>query len=123
MASITASADVAAMEHEGDEWIANIQKQAARLARLVGDLVALVGNEAAYRADDSLWQSMTAYGSRWQPMAGGKERRMSQEGHFRHELKYGIAYPQYLELRSRLRAFMQKVPRAGAGDRHTVHSI
>ena len=39
--SIATSADIAAMEHEGDEWIANIQKQAARLGRLVGDLVAL----------------------------------------------------------------------------------
>lgn len=39
--SISTSADIAAMEHEGDEWIANIQKQAERLARLVGDLVAL----------------------------------------------------------------------------------
>ena len=39
--SIATSADIAAMEYEGDEWIANIQKQTQRLARLVGDLVAL----------------------------------------------------------------------------------
>ncbi len=39
--SIATSADIAAMEHEGDEWICNIQKQTARLTRLVGDLVAL----------------------------------------------------------------------------------
>lgn len=39
--SIATSADIAAMEHEGDEWIANIQKQIGRLARLAGDLVAL----------------------------------------------------------------------------------
>lgn len=39
--SIATSADIAAMEYEGDEWIANIQKQTERLARLVGDLVAL----------------------------------------------------------------------------------
>lgn len=39
--SIATSADIAAMEHEGDEWIANIQKQTARLANLVGELVAL----------------------------------------------------------------------------------
>lgn len=39
--SIATSADIAAMEHEGDEWIANIQKQTMRLARLVNDLVAL----------------------------------------------------------------------------------
>lgn len=39
--SIVTSADIAAMEHEGDEWIATIQKQARRLAKLTGDLVAL----------------------------------------------------------------------------------
>lgn len=39
--SIATSADIAAMEYEGDEWIINIQKQTARLAHLVGDLVAL----------------------------------------------------------------------------------
>lgn len=39
--SIATSADIAAMEHEGDEWILNIQKQSARLAHLVEELVAL----------------------------------------------------------------------------------
>ena len=39
--SIATSADIAAMEHEGDEWIENIRRQAARLTRLVGDMVAL----------------------------------------------------------------------------------
>ncbi len=39
--SIATSADIAAMEYEQDEWISNIQKQAARLTRLVSELVAL----------------------------------------------------------------------------------
>lgn len=39
--SIATSADIAAMEYEGDEWIENIKRQAARLAKLTGDLVAL----------------------------------------------------------------------------------
>lgn len=39
--SIATSADIAAMEHEGDEWIINIQKQSARLAHLAEKLVAL----------------------------------------------------------------------------------
>ena len=39
--SISTSADIAAMEHEGDEWIENIRRQAARLTKLVGDMVAL----------------------------------------------------------------------------------
>ena len=39
--SIATSADIAEMEYGGDEWILNIQKQTARLSRLVGELVAL----------------------------------------------------------------------------------
>lgn len=39
--SIATSADIAAMEHKGDEWIENIQKQTVRLGKLVNDLVAL----------------------------------------------------------------------------------
>lgn len=39
--SIATSADIAAMEHEGDEWIINIQNQTARLTKLVANLVAL----------------------------------------------------------------------------------
>jgi signal transduction histidine kinase len=39
--SIATSADIAAMEHEGDEWIENIQKQTARLSKLTTNLVAL----------------------------------------------------------------------------------
>lgn len=39
--SISTSADIAAMEHEGDEWIDNIRRQASRLTKLVGDMVAL----------------------------------------------------------------------------------
>ncbi|MDE5716512.1 MAG: GHKL domain-containing protein [Lachnospiraceae bacterium] len=39
--SIATSADIAAMEHEGDEWIENIRRQAARLTRLVENMVAL----------------------------------------------------------------------------------
>ncbi len=39
--SIMTSADIAAMEYVGDEWIINIQKQASRLSRLVSNLVAL----------------------------------------------------------------------------------
>lgn len=39
--SIATSADIAAMEYENDEWITNIQRQTARLSRLVSDLVTL----------------------------------------------------------------------------------
>jgi hypothetical protein len=39
--SISTSADIAAMEHENDEWITNIQEQSVRLTKRVNDLVML----------------------------------------------------------------------------------
>lgn len=48
---------------------------------------------------------------------------MNQRQCFRHELKYGIGYPQYLELRSRLRPVMQADPHAGTDGRYLIRSI
>ena len=39
--SIATSADIAAMEHENDRWITNIQNQTARLTKLTNQLVTL----------------------------------------------------------------------------------
>ena len=63
--SIATSADIAAMEHEGDEWIANIQKQSARLSKLVGNLVALsrldeempFPEKDTFSLSDAAWES------------------------------------------------------------------
>ena len=63
--SIAASADIAAMEYEGDEWISNIQKQTARLAKLVGELVALsrmdeeapLPEKSAFSLSDAAWEA------------------------------------------------------------------
>ena len=41
LTAISTSADVLAMEHEGDEWVHNIQTQAGRLSKLITSLVAL----------------------------------------------------------------------------------
>ena len=41
LTSIATSADVLAAEHEGDEWVENIQNQSVRLAKLVNNLVTL----------------------------------------------------------------------------------
>lgn len=41
LTSITTSADILAMEYEGNEWITNIQKQTVRITHLVNSLVAL----------------------------------------------------------------------------------
>ncbi|HBA49156.1 MAG TPA: molecular chaperone [Lachnospiraceae bacterium] len=48
---------------------------------------------------------------------------MDQKQCFRHELKYGIGYPQYLELRSRLQAVMKADSHAGTDGRYLIRSI
>ncbi len=63
--SIATSADIAAMEHEGDEWILNIQKQSARLAHLVEELVALsrldegvpFPEKSRFSLSDAVWET------------------------------------------------------------------
>ena len=41
LTAISTSADVLAMEHDGDEWVHNIQVQSGRLSKLITSLVAL----------------------------------------------------------------------------------
>ncbi len=48
---------------------------------------------------------------------------MDQGQCFRHELKYEIGYPRYLELRSRLQAVMCSDSHAGADGRYLIRSI
>ena len=48
---------------------------------------------------------------------------MERKESMRHELKYGIGRPQYLELRSRLKAVMGTDSHAGADGRYLVRSI
>ena len=67
------------MEHEGDEWIANIQKQAARLARLAGDLVALsrldeetpFPEKCRFSLSDAAWEAAEPFAVL--ARAGGKQ--------------------------------------------------
>ncbi|MBR6014732.1 MAG: HAMP domain-containing histidine kinase [Firmicutes bacterium] len=62
--SITTSADIAAMEHPEDEWIANIQKQTVRLSKLTANLVALsrldeeepFADKASFSLSDAAWE-------------------------------------------------------------------
>lgn len=68
--SISASADIAAMEHEGDEWIANIQRQTLRLTKLVADLVALsrldeerpFPEKEDFSLSDAAWEAAEPFG-------------------------------------------------------------
>lgn len=48
---------------------------------------------------------------------------MEQREGFRHELKYGIGYPRYLEIQSRLRRVMRTDPHGDAAGRYLIRSI
>ena len=64
LTAISTSADVLAMEHDGDEWVHNIQVQSGRLSKLITSLVALSrldeGNPFPVRTEfslsDALWE-------------------------------------------------------------------
>lgn len=70
--SIATSADIAAMEYEGDEWISNIQKQTARLTRLVGELVSLsrmdeevpFPEKSTFSLSDAAWETAEPFAVR-----------------------------------------------------------
>ena len=70
------------MEYEGDEWIANIQKQTARLTRLVSDLVTLsrldeemiIYDKTVFSLSDVAWEIAEPL-LRWQKQA---EKRISR---------------------------------------------
>ena len=48
---------------------------------------------------------------------------MEQEKHYRHELKYDIAFPDYLVLRTRLKAVMKTDPHTNSDGRYQIRSI
>ena len=64
LTAISTSADVLAMEHEGDEWVHNIQVQSGRLSKLITSLVALSRLDeenpfpvrAEFSLSDALWE-------------------------------------------------------------------
>ncbi len=72
LTAIATSADIAAMEYEGDEWISSIQKQTARLTRLVGELVALsrldeeipFPEKCIFSVSDAAWETAEPFAVR-----------------------------------------------------------
>ena len=48
---------------------------------------------------------------------------MEQEKHYRHELKYAIAYPDYVAMRTRLRQIMRSDPHASADGTYRIRSV
>ena len=71
LTAISTSADVLAMEHEGDEWVKNIQLQAGRLSKLIGNLVTLSRLDeenpfpvrTEFSLSDALWEISEPFGS------------------------------------------------------------
>lgn len=81
LTSISTSADILAMEMEGDEWVENIKKQTARMTRLVSDLVALsrldeempFPEKAEFSISDAAWETAEAFAA----LAGAKGKRFT----------------------------------------------
>lgn len=70
------------MEHAGDEWIENIRRQAARLTKLVGDMVALsrldedtpFPAKARFSVSEAAWEAAEPFAV----LAKAKEKNYSQ---------------------------------------------
>ena len=79
--SILTSADIAAMEYENDEWIANIQNQTQRLSKLVTDLVTLsrLDEELPFPEQESfsLSEACAEIAESFQPRAKAEGKRYS----------------------------------------------
>lgn len=79
LTAITTSADVLAMEQGENEWVQNIQRQSARLSRLISDLVTLsrlneenpFPEKTAFSLSDAVWEAAEPFASL--SRAGGKQ--------------------------------------------------
>lgn len=83
LTSISTSADVLAMEHENDEWIQNIQAQAARMSKLISNLVTLsrlyeenpFPEKTGFSLSDAIWETAESFES----LAKAKNKRFVQD--------------------------------------------
>ncbi|MBO5145712.1 MAG: GHKL domain-containing protein [Lachnospiraceae bacterium] len=91
LTSIATSADIAAMEYEDDEWIANIQKQTVRLTKLVGELVTLsrldeeapLPEKLVFSLSDAAWEIAEPFAAL--AKAEGKRYNQSIEDYLKME--------------------------------------
>ena len=83
LTAISTSADVLAMEHEGDEWVHNIQVQSGRLSKLITSLVALSRldeeNPFPVRMEFSLSDAMWEISEPFVSLAQAKGRTYTQD--------------------------------------------
>lgn len=83
LTAISTSADVLAMEYEGDEWVSNIQAQSARLSKLIGGLVTLsrldeenpFPEKSDFSLSDAVWETAEPFTS----LAQAKNLAYTQE--------------------------------------------
>lgn len=81
--SIATSADIAAMEYNGNEWIKNIQQQTVRLTKLVNDLVMLsrldeeipYPEKMTFSLSDAVWEIAESFSA----AAKAKGHKFTQE--------------------------------------------
>ena len=82
LTAISTSADVLAMEHEGDEWVRNIQVQSGKLSKLIANLIALSRldeerpslEKSGFSLSDALWETSDSF----MPLIQAKGRSYSQ---------------------------------------------
>ena len=83
LTAISTSADVLAMEHDGDEWVHNIQVQAGRLAKLITNLVTLsrLDEEDPFpvRTEFSLSDALWEIGEPFVSLAHAKGKTYTQD--------------------------------------------
>lgn len=71
LTSISTSADILALDNEANEWVQNIQKQSARLTKLVNNLVTLsrldeeapIPEKSDFSLSEVLWESIEPFSS------------------------------------------------------------
>lgn len=69
LTAISTSADVLAMEHEGDEWVQNIQMQSGKLSKLIANLITLSRldeerpalEKSEFSLSDALWETSDSF--------------------------------------------------------------
>ena len=83
LTAISTSADVLAMEHDGDEWVHNIQVQSGRLSKLITSLVALSRldeeNPFPVRTEFSLSDALWEISEPFAPLAQAKGKVYTQD--------------------------------------------